>query len=168
VLATCTNAPNAEPRSCTESCRNGFPTSTSSTLASLSRSRELVWFRQWWVLACLRVHVQNKNRTYITFRTIKGVSSRDPRMRQIVRKEGTVNTARNSYHGCVLRTAQLNDDCTRPHPTTVTAAPHYPHTRPPDVPARLVYQRLLVNTYCFSGLCRPRGRARPPSAYRCP
>ena len=35
----------------------------------------------------------------------------------------------------------------------------------PDVPARLVYQRILVNTYRTSDLCRPPGRARPPSAY---
>jgi hypothetical protein len=75
---------------------------------------------------------------------------------------GTVNTTRISYLGFALRTARLNDDC-RPHPTTVAAAPHYPHTRPPDVPTRLVYQRILVNTYCTSDLCRPRGRARPPS-----
>jgi hypothetical protein len=74
-----------------------------------------------------------------------------------------VNTARIRYLGCALRTARLNDDC-RPHPTTVAVAPHYPHTRPPDVPARLVYQRILVNTYRTSDLCRPRGRARPPSA----
>jgi hypothetical protein len=73
---------------------------------------------------------------------------------------GTVNTARSCYHGCALRPARLNADC-RPHPTTVAAAPHYPHTRPPDVPARLVYQRLLVNTYRTSDLCRPRARARP-------
>jgi hypothetical protein len=78
---------------------------------------------------------------------------------------GTVHTARISYLGCTLRTARLNDDC-RPHPTTVAAAPHYPHTRPPDVPARLVYQRPLVNTYRTSDLCRPPGRARPPSDYR--
>ena len=76
---------------------------------------------------------------------------------------GTVNTDRIIYLGCALRTARLNDDC-RPHPTTVAVAPHYPHTRPPDVPARLVYQRILVNTYRTSDLCRPRGRARPPSA----
>jgi hypothetical protein len=73
-----------------------------------------------------------------------------------------VNTDRISYLGCALRTARLNDDC-RPHPTTVASVPHYPHTRPPDVPARLVYQRILVNTYYTSDLCRPRGRARPPS-----
>jgi hypothetical protein len=72
---------------------------------------------------------------------------------------GTVNTDRINYLGCALRTARLNDDC-RPHPTTVASAPHYPHTRPPDVPARLVYQRILVNTYRTSDLCR---RARPPS-----
>jgi hypothetical protein len=30
--------------------------------------------------------------------------------------------------------------------------------------ACLVYQRLLVNSYCTSDLCRPRGLARPPSA----
>jgi hypothetical protein len=75
---------------------------------------------------------------------------------------GTVNTVRISYLGCALRPARLNDDC-RPHPTTVAVAPHYPHTRPPDVPARLVYQRFLVNTYRTSDLCRPRRRARPPS-----
>jgi hypothetical protein len=62
----------------------------------------------------------------------------------------------------LTQTARLNDDC-RPHPTTFAAAPHYPHARPQDVPARLVYQRILVNTYCTSDLCRPRGRARPPS-----
>jgi hypothetical protein len=73
-----------------------------------------------------------------------------------------VNTTRISYLGCALRTTRLNDDC-QPHPTTVAVAPHYPHTRPPDVPARLVYQRILVNTYITSDLCRPRRRARPPS-----
>jgi hypothetical protein len=75
---------------------------------------------------------------------------------------GTVNTTRISYLGCALRTARLNDDC-GPHPTTVAVTPHYPHTRQPDVPARLVYQRILVNTYRTSDLFRPRGRARPPS-----
>ena len=77
---------------------------------------------------------------------------------------GTVNTARISFHGCGLRTGQLNDDCSRPHPSTVAAAPYHPHTRPQDVLARLAYQRLLVNTYCTSDLCRPSGRARPTSA----
>jgi hypothetical protein len=62
---------------------------------------------------------------------------------------GTVNTGRISYLGCTLRTARLNDDC-RPHPTTVAAAPHYPHTRPLDVPARLVYDTLGVSTIAFA------------------
>jgi hypothetical protein len=75
---------------------------------------------------------------------------------------GPVNTVRITYLGCALRTARLNDDC-QPHPITVAATPHYPHTRPPDVPARLVYQRILVITYHTSDLCRPRLRARPPS-----
>jgi hypothetical protein len=75
-----------------------------------------------------------------------------------------VNTARISFHGCALRTAGLNDDCSRPHPTTVAAAPYHSHTRPPDVHAHLVYQRLLANTYRTSDLCRPRARARPTSA----
>ena len=48
---------------------------------------------------------------------------------------GPVNTVRIIFHGCDLRTAQLNDNC-RPHPTTVAAAPYHPHTRPPDVCAR--------------------------------
>jgi hypothetical protein len=61
---------------------------------------------------------------------------------------GSVNTDRISYLGCALRTARLNDDC-RPHPTTVAAAPHYPHTRPPDVHACLAYpkSKSLSNTY---------------------
>jgi len=53
---------------------------------------------------------------------------------------GTVNTARISFLGCALRTARLNDNC-RPHPNTVAEAPYHPHTRPPDVRARLAYQR---------------------------
>ena len=73
-----------------------------------------------------------------------------------------MNTVRINYLGFALRTAPLNDDC-QPHPTTVAVSPHYPHTRPLDVPARLMYQRILVNTYRTSDLCRPRGRARPPS-----
>ena len=73
---------------------------------------------------------------------------------------GTVNTDHIRHHGCSLRPAQLNADC-RPHPTTVAAAPHYPHTRPPDVPACLAYQRLLVNTCRIFDLCRPHARACP-------
>mgnify|MGYP000657389161 CR=1 FL=1 len=63
-----------------------------------------------------------------------------------------------------------------------TAVHFFPHTRPPDTHAHsspqhstfthtlvvgdacLVYQRLLVNSYCTSDLCRPRERTRPPSA----
>ena len=74
---------------------------------------------------------------------------------------GSVNTARIRYLGCALRTARLNDDC-RPHPTTVAAAPHYPHTRPPDAHARLEYQGILVTADYTSDLCRPRARDRPP------
>ena len=77
---------------------------------------------------------------------------------------GTVNTDRIRHHGCALQPARLNADC-RPHPTTVAAAPHYPHTRPQDVQACLAYQRLLVNTYHIFDLCKPHARARPlPSA----
>ena len=75
---------------------------------------------------------------------------------------GIVNTARISYLDCVLRTARLNDDC-QPHPIKVEVSPHYPHTLAPDVPTRLLYQRILVNTYRTSDLCRPRERAHPPS-----
>jgi len=72
---------------------------------------------------------------------------------------GPVNPARNSFHGCKLLSAVRlsSSHCTRPHPCTVTAA-HHPHTRPPDIPARLAYQRSLVNTSCTSDLCRPRAR----------
>jgi hypothetical protein len=53
---------------------------------------------------------------------------------------GTVNTDHISYLDCVLRTARLNDDCGS-DPITVSSSPHYPHTRPQDVPARLVYRK---------------------------
>jgi hypothetical protein len=67
-----------------------------------------------------------------------------------------------------------------------TEAHFFPHNRPPDThpqfspqhptfthtlevgTACLAYQRLLVNSYCTFDLCRPRGRARPPSAGRSP
>jgi len=71
-----------------------------------------------------------------------------------------VKLARN---GCLLPSAvrlSLSRYCThRPHPCTVFTAAHPFHTRSPDVPARLVYQRLLVNTYCTSDLCRPHERS---------
>jgi hypothetical protein len=51
------------------------------------------------------------------------------------------------------------------------AAHFFPHTRPQDTHALevgdacLECQGSLVNTYCTSAVYRPRGRARPPSAY---
>jgi hypothetical protein len=74
---------------------------------------------------------------------------------------GPVKPARNSFRGCKLLSAVRlsSSHCTRPHPCTVTAA-HLPHTRPLDIPARLAYQRSLVNTYCTSDLCRPRALTR--------
>jgi hypothetical protein len=55
----------------------------------------------------------------------------------------------------------LSRYCThQPHPCTVLTAAHHIHTRPPDtVPARLAYQRPLVNTCRMFDLCRPQ-RAR--------
>jgi len=47
--------------------------------------------------------------------------------------------------------------CTHtPHPCTVLTTAHNIHTRPPDAPARLVYQRTLMNPYCIPDLRRPR------------
>ena len=69
----------------------------------------------------------------------------------------------NRFHGCKLLSAgRLSiSHCTRPHPCTVTAA-HHPHTRPPDIQARLAYQRSLLNTYSTSDL----GRLRAPQRNR--
>jgi hypothetical protein len=72
-----------------------------------------------------------------------------------------VKLARNR---CMLPSAvrlSLSRYCTlQPHPCTVLTAAHHIHTRPPDtVPARLAYQRPLVNTYRMFDLCRPQ-RAR--------
>ena len=39
-----------------------------------------------------------------------------------------------------------------PHPCTVLPAAHNIHTRPPDAPARLAYQRTLMNPYCMFDL----------------
>ncbi len=86
---------------------------------------------------------------------------------------GTATPAQGSCKPCAARPRRI--------------APHFfPHTRPPDTDtdthahfslqhttfthtlevgsACLAYQRLLVNPYCTFDLCRPRGRARPPSA----
>jgi hypothetical protein len=83
-----------------------------------------------------------------------------------LRKTGTVTTARNSFHSCKLLSAvrQSSSHCTRPHPCTVTVA-HHPHTRPPDIPARIAHQGSLSNTYCTSDLCRPSLRARQGDQY---
>jgi len=44
--------------------------------------------------------------------------------------------------------------CTHnPHPCTVLTAAHNLHTRPPDAPACLAYQRPLMNPYCIFDLC---------------
>ena len=49
--------------------------------------------------------------------------------------------------------------------TLLTAAPHiHPHATLAVGDACLVYQGLLVNSYCTSDLCRLPGLARPPSA----
>jgi hypothetical protein len=84
---------------------------------------------------------------------------------------GTSTSAHGSCNPRVVRPRRhaarlrLPRHCTyQPHPCTVLTAAHHIHSRPPDVPARLAYQRLLVNTYCTFDLCRPRGRARPTSA----
>jgi hypothetical protein len=53
----------------------------------------------------------------------------------------------------------------QPHPCTVLTAAHHIHTRPPDVLARLAYQRPLGNTYLMSDLCRPQRTRQGP---RCP
>jgi hypothetical protein len=45
------------------------------------------------------------------------------------------------------------------HCSTLLTAAHPIHTRSPDVPARLVHQRLLVNSFCTSDLCRPHERS---------
>jgi hypothetical protein len=75
-----------------------------------------------------------------------------------LRMTGTVNTARNRFHGCTLHAARLSSYCTRQsqHPCTVLTASHHIHTRPPDIQERLACQRSLVNTYCTSDLWRPR------------
>ena len=66
-----------------------------------------------------------------------------------------------------------------PHPCTILTAAHNTHTRPPDAPACLAYQRQLMNSYCIFDLCADlvfakaiqvaahpghtqRGRRRPP------
>ncbi len=82
---------------------------------------------------------------------------------------GPVNTAHNT--GCTLPAAQLSLQryCTRqPPPCTFLTVSHHIHTLPPDVHARLAYQRSLVTTYGTSDLCRPqrdRNRQDPRHAF---
>ena len=60
-------------------------------------------------------------------------------------------------HSFVIGPAVIkHTHCTQqPHPCTVLTAAHHIHARPPDtVPARLAYQRPLVNTYRTFDLCR--------------
>jgi hypothetical protein len=81
---------------------------------------------------------------------------------QSPKRSGTATSAHSSCKPCAVRPKR-------------TAVHFFPHTRPPDThttfthalevgDACLAYQRLLVNSYYTSDLCRPRGRARPPSA----
>jgi hypothetical protein len=80
-----------------------------------------------------------------------------------------VRGATSTHSACTLRVE-------RPRRTAVH---FFPHTRPPDTHSHLSpqhhtppldrgaaveYQGPLVNPYCTSDLCRPRGLARPPSA----
>jgi hypothetical protein len=74
-----------------------------------------------------------------------------------------VKLARN---GCILPNAarlSFSKYCThQPHPCKDLTASHHIHTRPPDVPARLTYQRPLGNTHCMSDLCRPQLACQDP------
>jgi hypothetical protein len=90
-------------------------------------------------------------------------------------RQATVYLASRTYRHCLtIRTGpcearsqrlmlpsavrlSLSRYCThQPHPCTVLTATHHIHTRPPDsVPARLAYQRPLVNTYCMFDLRSP-------------
>jgi hypothetical protein len=81
-----------------------------------------------------------------------------------------------ALNGCMLLSAvrlSLSRYCTHQlHPCTVLTAAHHIHTRPPDtVPARLAYQRPLVNTYCMFDLrshLRARHRLGPRRAFPVP
>jgi len=58
------------------------------------------------------------------------------------------------FNGCsfLQSTAQLSlqrDRTYNPHPCTVLTAAHNIHTCPSDAPARLSYQRTLMNPYCM-------------------
>ena len=62
-----------------------------------------------------------------------------------------------ALHGCsdlpsTVRLSLQSNRTYNPHPCTVLPAAHNIHTRPPDAPARLAYQRTLMNPYCMSDL----------------
>jgi hypothetical protein len=59
-----------------------------------------------------------------------------------------------ALHGCsdlpsTVRLSLQSNRTYNPHPCTVLPAAHNIHTRPPDAPARLAYQRTLMNSYCM-------------------
>ncbi len=53
-----------------------------------------------------------------------------------------------SFLQSTSRLSLQRDHTYNPHPCTVLTAAHNIHTRPPDAPARLLYQRTLMNPYC--------------------
>jgi hypothetical protein len=57
-----------------------------------------------------------------------------------------------SYLQSTTRLSLHRDRTYNPHPCTVLTAAHNIHTRPPDAPARLLYQRTLMNPYCMFDL----------------
>ncbi len=59
-----------------------------------------------------------------------------------------------ALNGCsflqnTVRLSLQRDRTYNPHPCTVLTAAHNIHTRPPEAPARLAYQRTLMNPYCM-------------------
>jgi hypothetical protein len=108
--------------------------------------------------------------SFLRTRTLSAAGALDRRLHTSPRARtdtftgpASAKPARNSFHDCKLLSAVRlsSSHCTRPHPCTVTAA-HHPHTRPPDIPARLAYQRSLVNTYSTSDQCRSERARRGP------
>jgi hypothetical protein len=57
-----------------------------------------------------------------------------------------------SYLQSTVRLSLQRDRTYNPHPCTVLTAAHNIHTRPPDAPACLAYQRTLMNPYCMFDL----------------
>ena len=98
--------------------------------------------------------------SFLRTRTLSAAGSLDRRLHTSQRAptdtfkgQARAKPARDSFHACkLLSVVRLSSSqCAQPHPCLVTAA-HHPHTRPPDIPASLVYQRSLVNTYLTSDL----------------